>query len=168
MKTTIIGHSINIIGLNDMDLTAENVSFIYDINDSILAGNFTGRIEIDGKFYEWQVEASISPEEIDNLTYENKKMGDFLQKLGFTPDDITTLIINGDKVQKEKALKKVKEPYSVYAIDNEGSTENVESGLSLDKAKILKEKLTQELRDGAYINTTSSLKVITEFDFDQL
>ena len=75
MKTTIIGHSINIIGLNDMDLTAENDSFIYDINDSILAGNFTGRIEIDGKFYEWQVEASISPEEIDNLTYENKKMG---------------------------------------------------------------------------------------------
>ncbi|MDN5096541.1 hypothetical protein [Aliarcobacter butzleri] len=163
MKTTIIGHSINIIGLDDMDLTAENDSFIYDINDSILAGNFTGRIEIDGKFYEWQVEASISPDEIENLTYENKKMRDFLQKLGFTPDDITTLIING-----EKALKRVKEPYSVYAIDNKGSTENVESGLSLDEAKILKEKLTQELRDGVYINTTSSLKVITEFDFDQL
>ena len=104
MKTTIIGHTIHIIGLDDIDLTAENDSFI----------------------------------------------------------------INGDKVQKEKALKKVKEPYSVYAIDNEGSTENVESGLSLDEAKILKEKLTQELRDGAYINTTSSLKVITEFDFDQL
>lgn len=163
MKTTIIGHSINIIGLDDMDLTAENDSFIYDINDSILAGNFTGRIEIDGKFYEWEVEESISPDEIENLTYENKKMGDFLQKLGFTPDDITTLIING-----EKALKRVKEPYSVYAIDNKGSTENVESGLSLDEAKILKEKLTQELRDGVYINTTSSLKVITEFDFDQL
>ena len=163
MKTTIIGHSINIIGLDDMDLTAENDSFIYDINDSILARNFTGRIEIDGKFYEWEVEESISPDEIENLTYENKKMRDFFQKLGFTPDDITTLIING-----EKALKRVKEPYSVYAIDNKGSTENVESGLSLDEAKILKEKLTQELRDGVYINTTSSLKVITEFDFDQL
>ena len=32
---------------------------------------------------------------------------------------------------------------------------------------MLKEKLTQELKSGSYINTTS-LKIVTEFDFDQL
>ncbi len=59
------------------------------------------------------------------------------------------------------------ETFSVYAIDNKGLTENVDSELSHDEAKMLKEKLTQELKCGSYINTTS-LKIVTEFDFDQL
>ena len=56
--------------------------------------------------------------------------------------------------------------YYLY-IDNKGLTENVDSELSHDEAKMLKEKLTQELESGSYINTTS-LKIVTEFDFDQL
>ena len=59
------------------------------------------------------------------------------------------------------------ETFSVYAIDNKGLTENVDYELSHDEAKMLKEKLTQELKSGSYINTTS-LKIVTEFDFDQL
>lgn len=108
MTTTIIGHKINIIGLEDIDLSAENDSFIYDINDSILAGNLTGRIEINGTFYEWEVEASISPDEIENLTYKNKKMEEFLQKLGFSPDEITSYIINGSKDELEEMLKRAR------------------------------------------------------------
>ena len=46
----------------------------------------------------------------ENLAYENKQMGDFLESLGFTPDDITSLIINGDAAQKAKALKRAKAP----------------------------------------------------------
>ena len=38
------------------------------------------------------------------------------------------------------------ETFSAYAIDNKGLTENVDSELSQDEAKILKEKLTQELK----------------------
>ena len=68
-----------------------------------------------------------------------------------------------------EGLKMFKIPkYSVYAINDKGSTENVESGLSLDEAIHLKDKLTQNLKDGTFINTTSSLEIITEFDFDDL
>jgi len=31
---------------------------------------------------------------VNNIEYENKKMGDFLNKLGYTPDIITDTIIN--------------------------------------------------------------------------
>ena len=49
----------------------------------------------------------------ENLAYENKQMGDFLESLGFTPDDITSLIINGDATQKTKALKRAKAPFEI-------------------------------------------------------
>lgn len=71
----------------------------------------------------------------------------------------------------EKCLGKImekKETYSIYAIGNDGSTENIESGLTRSQAKKIKDKLTQQLKDGVYINTTTSLDIVTEFDFDEL
>lgn len=34
-------------------------------------------------------------DEIENLAYENKRMGDFIQLLGLAPDEITSYVING-------------------------------------------------------------------------
>lgn len=71
----------------------------------------------------------------------------------------------------EKCLDKIleeKETYSVYAISNDGSTENVESGLTHSEAKEMKNELTQQLKDGVYVNTTTSLDIVTEFNFDEL
>ena len=110
MKTTIIGHNVNIIGLEDFDYTKGNDSFIYEINDSILTGDDSGEVEVLGQTYSWEIIPSVDNDEYENLAYENKQMGDFLESLGFTPDDITSLIINGDAQQKAKALKKAKAP----------------------------------------------------------
>ena len=110
MKTTIIGHNVNIIGLEDFDYTKGNDSFIYEINDSILAGDDSGEVEVLGQTYSWEIIPAVDNDEYENLCYENKKMGEFLAMLGLTPDDITSLIINGDAQQKAKALKKAKAP----------------------------------------------------------
>ena len=110
MKTTIIGHNVNIIGLEDFDYTKGNDSFIYEINDSILAGDDSGEVEVLGQTYSWEIIPAVDNDEYENLAYENKKMGEFLAMLGLTPDDITSLIINGDAQQKAKALKKAKAP----------------------------------------------------------
>ena len=107
MKTTIIGHNINIIGLEDFDYTKGNDSFIYEINDSILAGDDSGEVEVLGCNYSWEVIPSVDNDEYENLAYENKQMGYFLEMLGLTPDEITSLVINGDKQQQQKALNKV-------------------------------------------------------------
>ena len=71
----------------------------------------------------------------------------------------------------EKCLGKIlekNETYSVYAISDCGSTENIESGLTLIQAREMKEKLTQQLKNGVFVNTTTSLSAVTEFDFDEL
>lgn len=60
------------------------------------------------------------------------------------------------------------ETYTVYAIETGGSTENVESGLTKQEAEKLKAKLTEELKNGTWVNTTSSLEFVTEFDYDRL
>jgi hypothetical protein len=53
-------------------------------------------------------------EDSENLAYENKQMGDFLEMLGLSVEDIGNLVINGDKQQKAKALKKVKQVPVIY------------------------------------------------------
>ncbi|WP_418181309.1 hypothetical protein ACNSOL_12440 (plasmid) [Aliarcobacter lanthieri] len=100
-------------------------SEIFRIWTCSCGAKWTERYNLTKVFYGAQ-EKEITSESEDNLAYENKQMSDFIQSLGFVPDDITTLIINGDGTQKVKALEKVKESYSLYAIDNKGSTENVE------------------------------------------
>lgn len=47
-------------------------------------------------------------EELENAYYENKKMGDFLEMLGFTPDEITSFIINGSKKDVKKMISRIK------------------------------------------------------------
>ena len=40
-------------------------------------------------------------QQLEFFQYENKQMGDFLQSLGLTPDEITSYIINGDQESKD-------------------------------------------------------------------
>ena len=37
-------------------------------------------------------------DENENLAYENKKMGDFLELIGLTIDEITDIVINGEQM----------------------------------------------------------------------
>ena len=47
-------------------------------------------------------------EQITNLAYENRKMGDFLAKLGLTIDDITDIVINSEEQFNLDIIKKIK------------------------------------------------------------
>lgn len=59
-------------------------------------------------------EQEIESELEENLAYENKQMGDFLESLGLSVEDISNLVINGDKQQQQKALNKVKQVPVIY------------------------------------------------------
>lgn len=49
-------------------------------------------------------------DEIENLAYENKRMGDFIELLGLEPDEITSYVINGDNYNDiQKAVKIIRE-----------------------------------------------------------
>ena len=47
-------------------------------------------------------------EQITNLAYENRKMGDFLAKLDLTIDDITDIVINSEEQLNLDIIKKIK------------------------------------------------------------
>ena len=47
-------------------------------------------------------------EQITNLAYENRKMGDFLANLGLTIDDITDIVINSEEQVNLDIIKKIK------------------------------------------------------------
>ena len=47
-------------------------------------------------------------DEIENLAYENKRMCDFLEKIGLMPNDITSYVINGNKHDIDMAIKLIK------------------------------------------------------------
>lgn len=46
-------------------------------------------------------------DENENLAYENKKMGDFLELIGLTIDEITDIVINGEQMNLD-IIKKIK------------------------------------------------------------
>ncbi len=46
-------------------------------------------------------------DENENLAYENKKMGDFLELLGLTIDDITDIVINEEQMNLD-IIKKIR------------------------------------------------------------
>ena len=49
-------------------------------------------------------------DQIENLAYENKRMGDFLEILGLEPDEITSYVINWDNYNDiQKAVKIIRE-----------------------------------------------------------
>ena len=107
MNIVIIGHNISINGLEDFDYT-KNDSFIYVINDLIIAGQDSGDVVINDVLYEWEIIPNIEHEEYENICYENKKMGDFLEKLGLTPDEITSYVINGSEEDINNMITRVK------------------------------------------------------------
>ncbi len=154
MKTTIIGHNVNIIGLEDFDYTKGNDSFIYEINDSILAGDDSGEVEVLGQTYSWEIIPAVDNDEYENLAYENKQMGDFLESLGFTPDEIISLIINGDFSQKAKALKRAKAPLEV----------KVNSTLSQKLLDLLNEKLFHS--DTSFTHDSDKTRIFIEIGND--
>ena len=43
-------------------------------------------------------------DEIENLAYENKRMGDFIQLLGLAPDEITSCVINGHETDVRRMI----------------------------------------------------------------
>lgn len=43
-------------------------------------------------------------DQIENLAYENKRMGDFLQALGLAPDEITSYVINGHETDVKRMI----------------------------------------------------------------
>ena len=47
-------------------------------------------------------------DQIENLAYENKRMGDFLEKIGLMPDDIPSYVINGNEHDIDMAIKLIK------------------------------------------------------------
>lgn len=53
-------------------------------------------------------ESKIEQDEYENICYENKKMGEFLEKLGLTPDEITSYVINGSEEDINKMITCVK------------------------------------------------------------
>jgi len=57
--------------------------------------------------------------------------------------------------------------FSLYAIGNDGSTENTKVGLNLIEANMYKDSFTRLLKDGFYKNETS-LDTVVEFDYDML
>ena len=43
-------------------------------------------------------------DEIENLAYENKRMGDFIELLGLEPDEITSYVINGHETDVKRMI----------------------------------------------------------------
>ena len=64
MNIVIIGHNISINGLEDFDYT-KNDSFIYVINDLIIAGQDSGDVVINDVLYEWEIIPNIEHEEYE-------------------------------------------------------------------------------------------------------
>ena len=48
----------------------------------------------------------------ENLAYENKKMGDFLELLGLTANEITDVVVNGAKINLD-IIRKMETKVSV-------------------------------------------------------
>ena len=57
---------------------------------------------------------NLMKEDIELLIYENKQMGDFLQCLGLTPNDITSYVINGSLEDIQQILAKIKKDFLVW------------------------------------------------------
>lgn len=60
---------------------------------------------VNGSIFDKIVEKQ---EQITNLAYKNRKMGDFLAKLGLTVDDITDIVINSKEQLNLDIIKKIK------------------------------------------------------------
>jgi hypothetical protein len=76
-----------------------------EIDDSLTGGY----CEIFAVLEELDSFISIELLNEDNiLPYENKQMGDFLELLGLSSEDITNLVVNGDKSQNILAIEKIK------------------------------------------------------------
>ncbi|UXC30465.1 hypothetical protein N3114_05460 [Aliarcobacter butzleri] len=70
---------------------------------------WTERYNLTKVFYGGQ-DKEIKSDLEENLAYENKRMGDFLERLGLSPSQITDIVINGDEIQIRNTISKLKEP----------------------------------------------------------
>ena len=54
-------------------------------------------------------------DQVENLAYKNKRMGDFIELLGLEPDEITSYVINGDNYNDiQKAVNIIRETIYLY------------------------------------------------------
>lgn len=117
MRRTIIGHEVEIETVGVMSSENED-TLIYIINNRILEGKNEGSALVHGLDYDWKIVYNTDAEEYENICFENKRMSEFLEKLGLTPDDITSFVINGndddikamtDKIQANILLARIDE-----------------------------------------------------------
>lgn len=99
MNITILGHDIEIIGLDDnYEYGAENDSFISDINTEIIEnGQDSGTVTIDGKNYDWKI-----------IEFINGNLIKFFEGLGFSQDDLKNKILNGNEESVKEMLSRLK------------------------------------------------------------
>lgn len=97
-----------------VDFISSDANSNYDVEPAFNYNKDCNLLEIDCHLPDFNFENLEDSEENENLAYENKQMGDFLEVLGLSVEDISNLVINGDKQQREKALKKVKQVPVIY------------------------------------------------------
>ena len=63
---------------------------------------------VEYKSYIVNDKSDFESDEYENICFENKMMGQFLEKLGLTPDEITSYVINGSEEDINKMITHVK------------------------------------------------------------
>ena len=63
---------------------------------------------VEYKSYIVNDKSDFESDEYENICFENKMMGQFLEKLGLTPDEITSYVINGSEEDINNMITRVK------------------------------------------------------------
>ena len=86
-------------GLNDFSV--QNITMFIDRYKEI-------KESVEYKSYIVNDKSDFESDEYENICFENKMMGQFLEKLGLTPDEITSYVINGSEEDINKMITHVK------------------------------------------------------------
>ena len=86
-------------GLNDFSV--QNITMFIDRYKEL-------KESVEYKSYIVNDKSDFESDEYENICFENKMMGQFLEKLGLTPDEITSYVINGSEEDINKMITRVK------------------------------------------------------------
>ena len=86
-------------GLNDFSV--QNITMFIDRYKEL-------KESVEYKSYIVNDKSDFESDEYENICFENKMMGQFLEKLGLTPDEITSYVINGSEEDINKMITHVK------------------------------------------------------------
>lgn len=148
-----------------VDFISSDANSNYDVEPAFNYNKEDNLLEIDCHLPDFNFENLEDSEENENLAYENKQMGDFLEALGLSVEDISNLVIIGDKQQREKALKKVKQVPVIYPNRSDAQVP-LEKAESSKIAQILEIEL-DSLDDDVFslLELLNSDKIISIVDF---